>query len=441
MDVDNFLGLDMLADSDNGFYGSAVADGTVSMNGPFDDIVLDINARTNKGTHITIPLSFTYDINNNFIVFVDKNGVEKIEEEAEEKKMMPVNDGKFTMNLNASVTPDANVTIFLPMDLGVLNANGNGNLRLGLNENNMSLVGEYMINSGDFDLNLRNIVRKKFELRRGGTITWTGNVMDADIDVVGCYKTRSTISSLGVAVDSTAGKSTNNLNVNCLIRLTDKLMNPTITFGLELPNANDDMKNTVFSIIDTTNQAVVTQQVISLLVLNSFSYTSAAGGWTQFGTNTTYDLIANQLSNWLSQISKDFDIGLKFRQNENLSAEEIELALSTQLFDDRLTIETNFGYTYDNSNNKQRVSNIVGDVDVSFKLTKRLSLKAYTHSNVNSNYYSYSFENNASSTEGVGISYSRSFDKFKDIFKRNKKEKKEKNKKEKTRKERKNIKE
>ena len=256
-------------------------------------------------------------------------------------------------------------------------------------------------------------------------MSWTGKAEDADINVVGSYRTKSSISSLGIEVDSTSLVS--NINVDCIIRLQEKLSNPTITFGIELPNATDDIKNTVFSVIDTTNQAVMSQQIISLLVMGSFSYGNTNSSLYSIGASNYYNVLTSYLSGWLSQISKDFDVGVRYTPEDNLTAEELEVALSTQLFDDRLTIEGNFGmYTGSQNEATQGANNIVGDFDMTFKITNRLSLKAYNHSNLNSNYYSYTYEAYSDYTQGIGISYSQSFDNIREIFIRKNRNKKNK---------------
>jgi hypothetical protein len=271
---------------------------------------------------------------------------------------------------------------------------------------------------------LQNLVRRDFDIKSGGTITWTGRADDADINVTGSYRTKSSLSSLGIEVDSTS--MVNNVNVDCILHLNEKLTNPTITFGLSLPNATDDINNTVFSIIDTTNQAVMSQQIISLMVLSSFSYSSSS--LYSIGASNYYNVLTNSLSSWLSQISKDFDIGVRYTPEDNLTAEELEVALSTQLFDDRLTIEGNVGM-YNGLRNEvaSGTNNIVGNFDITLKLTNRLSLKAYNHSNLSSNYSSYSYEAYSDYTQGIGISYSQSFDSFKEIFARKNRNKKTKN--------------
>ena len=166
----------------------------------------------------------------------------------------------------------------------------------------------------------------------------------------------------------------------------------------------------------------MSQQIISLLVLGSFSYSST--NLYSIGMSNYYNVLTNSLSSWLSQISKDFDIGVRYTPEDNLTAEELEVALSTQLFDDRLTIEGNLGmYTGSRSDVAGGANSIVGDVDITLKLTNRLSLKAYNHSNLNSNYYSYSYEAYSDYTQGIGISYSQSFDSIKEIFARKNKNK------------------
>ena len=418
--LDNFLGMNMLGEGNSSFYGTAIANGDLKIDGPLDDIVMNINAYTMPGTVIDIRLASSSSINDNFIVFVKDGAVnDTITTVVKENKK----DKKFTFNLNADVTRDAEVNIHLPSNMGNITAKGSGNIRLGLVSDQLSLYGDYIIDGGAFNFNLQNLVRRNFDIKQGN-ITWTGRADDADINITGSYRTKSSISSLGVELDSTS--VVNNVNVDCILHLNEKLTNPTITFGLSLPNATDDIKNTVFSIIDTTNQAVMSQQIISLLVLGSFSYSSS--NLYSIGASNYYNVLTNSLSSWLSQISKDFDIGLRYTPENNLTAEELEVALSTQLFDDRLTIEGNLGmYTGSRNDVVAGANSIVGDVDITWKLTNNLSLKAYNHSNLNSNYYLYSYEAYSDYTQGIGISYSQSFDNIREIFARKNRNKKAKN--------------
>lgn len=414
---DDFLALNIPPEQAMGFYGTAVTDGTVHIQGPANNITMSIDAVTKKGTEINIPLTSNTDVDNDFIVFINNNSDSDTVIEVEKDVKIRRDDG-FTMDLKTAVNTDADLNIYLPMNMGVINAKGTGNVAIGLTPNDFNLRGDYIIENGSFLFTLE-MIKRTFTLRKGGTLRWTGDPTDADIDVEGVYRTKTSLTSLGPDfIDSTS--ISNNINVDCIIRLTDKLMNPSISFGIEIPNATDDVKNMVYSAVDTTNQSVMAQQVFSLMVLGSFANTGNAD-IARLGTNAGYKVLTHQLSNWLSQISKDFDIGIKYTPNDNLTNEELEVALSTQLLDDRLIIEGNFGVIRTDNVNTSNANNLVGDVDITFRLTKRLSVKAYNHTNIKSNYYLYSFEDYSDFTQGIGISFSQSFDNIREIFTLNRK--------------------
>ena len=82
--------------------------------------------------------------------------------------------------------------------------------------------------------------------------------------------------------------------------------------------------------------------------------------------------------------------------------------------------------TYDRT--EQSASNIVGDVDIGYKLTPdgQWILKVFNHSNVNS-WYNYSgYDQTSPYTQGVGIAFRKDFNNIKDLFTSKKKKKEEK---------------
>lgn len=414
MECDKFAAMNIPAAKASGFYGSAIADGNVAVEGPFDNISIDIDIATKKGTEIGIPLSGGSSVDDNFIVFVEK----KVETDTITKNEVPdfVKSSNMNLNLDANVNSDAKLNIVLPSNMGNLTATGDGNVNLGMKSGNMTLKGNYVINSGSFVFNIQ-VISRTFSIRRGGTISFNGNPTDADIDVATAYRTKASLKSLGSAIDTT--NMGGNINVDCILRLTNKLMNPVITFGLEFPNSKEDVKTAIYATIDTTNQNIMAQQVLSLMILGSFAN---AGAPTLANMTTTayYNVLTGALNNWLSTLSKDFDIGLNYKPSSNYTNEEVAVALSTQLFDDRLTVEGNFGVVRGTNNTAGNANNIVGDLDVSYKLNKRLSLKAYNHTNTNNYLYNYAFENTSAYTQGLGISLSQNFDNFKEIFEKQK---------------------
>jgi hypothetical protein len=160
------------------------------------------------------------------------------------------------------------------------------------------------------------------------------------------------------------------------------------------------------------------RQILSLLVLGRF-YTPEylrgsyeASNPNVFGT-TASELASNQLSNWLSQISNDFDFGFNYRPGNQMSDDEIELALSTQIFNDRVSINGNIGNNATRATSSNN-NNIVGDFDMNVKLTNngKLQLKAYNRSNNNLIYETSPY------TQGIGVSYHESYDTFGELWRK-----------------------
>ena len=408
----SFLAMATSSKDNDSFYGTAVANGLVTIKGPFDDIFLDIKAMTRSGTNVTIPLNKTSKVKeNDFIVFINSAGEEEEEEFVVQDTKKKSN---FALNLDVDATKDAELKIILPADLGLIEASGNGNVKLGMaTKEAMTMYGNYTIESGRFDLNFKNLVTKMFTLQKGGTISWSGSPTDGRINATGVYTVKSSLSDLGVQIDSTSS-SGSNVNVECLIHLKDALLNPTISFGMRLPNATEDITQVVYSLIDTTNQSVMTTQVLSLLVLGRFAY---AGGSASASQNLDLGSIFSTQMQF--DITKNLNLGFSYHYGNIDSFDEYQVALRTQLFEDRLTIETNVGLM--SSNNANNASNIIGEFDLYYKLSKdgRLQGHFYNHSNYNTNFNSFAIDRRSPYTQGLGLSYSRSFRNFRDLFRKN----------------------
>lgn len=408
------------------YYGSAIASGNIDITGSPTDIDLNINLKTQKGTSVVLPMDYSVEISDkDYIIFTKKEQDTITDENFYDLSVNKQKDElKYNINVGLEVTPMAQVGISLPDDMGTISARGSSNLSMDVNSNGeFSLIGDYIVEDGLFQFTIGNLVSKRFTLVKGGRISWTGNPYSAQVNIKGLYKVKTSLSSLGIEIDSTASYK-NKVTVECYVVLTDELLNPNIKFEIKMPDLDPDYQRAVFSELDTTNTAMMNQQMISLLVLGTFSFNNASNVSLQ---SSYYNVIANQLSSMLSQISDNVDIGLNYKPGDNVSQEEFEVALSTQLFDDRLTIDGNFGMTYDRSD--QSASNIVGDVDIGYKLTPdgQWVLKVFNHSNVNSWYNYNGYDQTSPYTQGVGIAFRKDFNSIKELFdSKNKKIKREK---------------
>ncbi len=394
------------------FSGTGYISGLVSITGPLSNINVNIAATTERGTEVYIPLASSVDLQQaDFISF------RQPEDAPGEKPMIKntVDLKGFSMVADLTLTPQARLRISLPQNAGTIESQGEGDISLGVsNRGDLTLTGDYKIQSGTFLFNLQNILSRVLDIEKGSRIHFPGNPMDAEIDLTASFTTRTTLTGLGLDLDSTI--TSIRMPVKTVIRLQNKLLDPRISFSIKFPKIDEDIRRMVYTRLDTTNEVIMTQQFVSLLVLNSFSFTVTNKSIGNSIGISSFQMISNQISNLLSQVSRDLDIGINYRPGDAISAQELEVALRTQLFDERVIIDGSLGMTGDPS--RQQTSNFVGDINVEVKLTAdgKIRLKAFNRSNnmelltVSSPY-----------TQGVGLSYRKDFDSLGELFRRKRK--------------------
>ncbi len=397
------------------YYGTAIGSGDISINGPLDDIQMDLNVQSENGTSVVLPLDDNSEFSDNdFIIFrKPRQDTVKGKTEASLLNQNQNSQSQYQININMGIRPSALLKIYLPSGLGTIESQGEGNLKLNVSSSgDVSLAGDYNVDKGAFDFTLADLVRKHFELVKGGRISWSGDPYKATVNIKGLYKLKADISTLGVTIDTTASYK-NRVNVDCYVVMSKDLFNPQIGFQIKFPDLDPDLQRLAYAQLDTTNAALMNQQMISLLVLRSFSMNSVTNASL---SSSTYSILSNQLSGLLSRISKNINVGVSYKPGDKLSKEEFDLALSTQLFNDRLSINGNFGMSYNRQSNS--TSNLVGDLDIDYKITKdgRWRLKAFNHSNVNSWYYYNNYDKISPYTQGAGLVYTKAFDNFWELF-------------------------
>lgn len=409
LEPENFLCLNTSSGDNSMYYGKALISGTVGVYGYANNLDIEINAKTENNTAIYIPLQNSGIAGEqDFVTFIDRTKNDSIENQE-------VNLEGIKLDLNLEVTPKAQVQLIFDEQLGdVMKGRGSGNIKMEINTlGNFNMFGQYTIEEGDYMFTLQKIINKRFSIKQGGTINWYGSPYGAEIDLTAIYKSRAPLYDI-LAEKLETYK--NRVPVECLMHLTGNLMQPQIEFDIDMPGLNENLKSQIKS--QMSSQEELNKQVFALLVLNRFLPTANSGDGvrgantgTGLGNATTSDLISNQISNWLSQISREFDVGFVYRLGDQISNEELAVALSTQLFNERLTLSGNFGVSNGNQSN-QNPNSLIGDFSIEYSLTKdgRLRLKAFNESND----YDLLNSNQAASKQGVGVFYQENFDKFGD---------------------------
>jgi hypothetical protein len=403
------------------FYGTAYATGIVKLKGPANHLVFDISARTGKNTYFFVPLNSSASVADYpYILFIDRKQLKQnsiAQDNMFEKK---VKSTGIDLNIDLEVTPDAEAQMILDSKIGdIIKGSGSGKLNISMKNNGpIKMAGDYVIEKGDYLFTMGNVLNKKFTIENGGTISWNGGLTDADLNLKAKYTCETSLYDL---FPEEAYKK--RIRVDCILNLSGKLFNPVVGFDINLPMADDETREYLKMAIN--NEEEMSKQFLYLLVMNSFYpdpalFSTTAQSATQ-GTNalgvTTTEMLSNQFSNWLSQISNDFDIGFVYRPSNEISTQQVEAAFSTQLLNNKVTLNGNVDV---GGKSSTKTSNVTTDFTLEYSITDRLKFKAFNRSNDNV------FYETAPYTQGFGLLYRHEFDKFRDLLRKSKEKDKKK---------------
>lgn len=418
----DLLGYDFRDFGNNSFYGTAIADGTVSLHGQPGRLDVNLNGTPKAGTVFTYNVSTPETLTDNeFINFIDKetemtkdatkSTVSRLSEEDVEKEDDEPNDMHINFDLN--ITPIAQMRLLMdPRTDDYISLWGNGHLRANFfNKGRFQMFGTFAVDHGNYRLTLQDFIRKEFAFEQGGRITFSGTPMQGDLNLKAIY-TVPGVSLNDLAIGSNFSASS--VRVNCLMNISGRAENPQISFDFDIPNVNEDEKQMVRSLISTEEERNL--QVIYLLGLGRF-YTYGTSDNTRLTNSAMNGLLSSTLSGQLNNIlsnaigSKQWNFGTNLNTGQlGWQDMDVEGSLSGRLLNNRLLINGTFGYR----NTPVANTNFIGDFDVRWLVNKTgtFSLKAY--SETNDRY----FTKSALTTQGIGILLKKDFNNLRELFRR-----------------------
>ena len=411
-DVKKLQCLNTTVNNNSLYFGQAFATGSIQISGYSDNLDINIAATTEKGTSLNLPLGASTEVSiERFVTFEsDESKANKIESELDLSGI--------SLKLEINATPDAEIKLIFDEQIGdVMRGRGSGIINMEISQlGDFTMFGRYEIEDGDYLFTLQNIINKKFQIAKGGYIGWYGDPYNADINLSAVYNIRAPLYDIMVENRENYKKR---VPVELQMKLSNKLFSPDINFDIRLPNADENAKSQLKSAISTDQE--LNKQVFALLVLNKFLpvYGSQGEDQNSFGTGAaanSIELLSNQLSNWLSQISNDFNVGVNYRPGDNITNQELAVALSTQLFNERLYLSGNFGVSNAAASSiNQSQSNIVGDFVLEYMITEdgKLRLKVFNESND----FELTNYNQSRFTQGVGLVYREEFNTLSELMK------------------------
>lgn len=402
----DFMALNTTVKDNPLYFGQAYATGTFIFRGPTNKMFIGIDAKTESGTVFNLPLNSSETVTSkDFITFVSKDTSQVV-------KKQTSFDG-LTMSFNLMV--DANSTANIFTTLGKLSGKGNGNLNLEINSlGDFEMIGDYVIESGNFDFTAQEVINKKFTIRQGGSIRWTGNPTAAQIQLKAIYSLRASLDDLFSAANrETNSNSGDRVLTEVEMGLSGLLLKPEIKLDIFFPS-NPAIKEDLQAYFSDPNN--LNLQAFSLIIRRSFA---PGNGKQDLGrqltsgvASTATELLFNQFNNVLSSLNLDFvDINIRSFSEANASF---------KLFNDRVIL--NAGIVNRNSTSDLTIgfdnNNVGGEVELLALIKKdgslvgKLANKPPTQQSIFLN----SGINQNNNVTALGLIYTQQFENFREFL-------------------------
>ncbi|GEO06755.1 DUF490 domain-containing protein [Adhaeribacter aerolatus] len=427
-----FMVLNTTREQNQLYYGTAVATGSATVLGAPSNLQINIDARSEAGTRLSIPLDNNSTVSRqNFIRFINRN-VPDSSSAVPIAVSNQVDLSGINLNFNLQITPDAYMEIILDQTSGdMVRGSGNGRIRMNIDtRGEFTMDGQVEITRGAYNFTLYNIINKEFTIRPGGTITWNGDPYAGIMNITATYTQNVTIPQSLVNNDETL--SNVRIPVTAVMNLTGNILTPEIRLDLEFQNAPNDVETQLARVLaDLRNdQDELNRQVFSLLILkrlsdrNNFGSNALEAGIT----GSLSELVTNQLGNFLSQVDSNLEVDIGINSSDpNASAldqvalRNLQVRLSYSLLEGRLRVTREGGLNNGNYNNTTSdnfygtTSTLAGDWRVEYYLGQNGKLRLRMEYITSQRRFA-STTNTA--TTNISLLHTEQFNRFSELFAR-----------------------
>lgn len=434
LNAKHFKVLDSNKEDNDLFFGKVIIDADAEITGDLDIPKVDGNLKIDPKTDFTyiIPPSVaSIEKRSGVVRFVNKENTDNILTSNEEEI---ANISGYDIDAEITVSDEAKFKIVIDERTGdnfVVQGSGDLNLKMFPN-GRINLFGLYEATSGHYELNLYDLVKRKFNLVSGSQVKWNGDPFNADLDVTALYNVETSASSLMASTTSSLsntdrGRFRQVLPFEVYLNIKGEIFQPKIDFRLDMPeDERSAIRGQVYSRLQQVNQQgeELNQQVFSLLVLNRFypaqGSDGTGGGFSSLAQQNLNDAISDRLNNYSDQLlgntGIELDFGLNsftdYQGNSPQQRTQLNVAAQKKLLNDRLTVRVGSDVDLQGSNQTRETPPVVGNVSLIYELTKdgRYRLKGFRRER---------FENIIDGqviVSGIALIFTKEFNRFRELW-------------------------
>jgi hypothetical protein len=409
-------------------YGKVVIDTDLQLNGSPSLLVVrgSIGLNENTELNVIIPSTDAAVIQRDKIVnFID------LDEEIQEDRFQVAITQKASdttlqtvegmdISLNISIEENSRLKVIIDQQSGEnLSVQGQGDLSFQLQPNGtMNLSGRYNISEGQYFLNFQGLVKREFNILEESYIEWTGQPMDANLNIMAQYT---------LETQPPVGDIAERLPFNVVINIGGEIMSPELDFSISMPEETRQQYQQVAAYVSDVNntESALNKQVMSLVLFKNFMTGQDTGGSGLGVTSTARASISKFLTQQLNRLAsgiEGFNVTFNLDSYETQSEAEatqgvtnLEVGVSQSLFSDRLTVKVS-GDVYLEGPEQQsnEFLNYMDDVALEYELTEDGNFQLV---GFRENEYDGISQGEIIRT-GVGIIFSKDYDDFSELFRR-----------------------
>ncbi|OCB78777.1 translocation/assembly module TamB domain-containing protein [Flavobacterium crassostreae] len=440
VDATNFKAINSEEKDNDLYYGALYLDNHLRIKGDWNNPMVDGNLKINANTDfvLVLPQSDPSIADREGIVsFVDADNPPLITKITTQEKLRETAIKGINAAVNIEIDKKAALTMVLDKANGdFLKLKGQAQLSGGIDPSGKTnLTGRYEIQEGTYEMNF-NLINRKFEIKKGSYLLWTGEPTSAEVAITAVYKNE--VAPIDLVDSQLAGTTSAVRNTykqkipfETELLMKGELLQPSIHFDIVLPEGNNNVATEIIS----TTQAKLSQlrqqpeelnkQVFALLLLNRFigenPFASQAGGSSvsSLARESVSKILSQQLNNFAAELVDGVAIEFDLDATEDYTTGNLEnrtdlnVGISKKLLDDRLkvTVGSRFGLEGPQQQN-QAANSIAGDVSVEYQISKdgRYKLRAYRL-----NKYQVALQGQVVET-GVSFVLTLDYNQFKELF-------------------------
>jgi hypothetical protein len=396
------VALDTKDSEDAAYYGTAFINGNATIKGPTNSLFIKIDAKSEKGTDVKIPINYAESVGeNSFIHFVTPK-------EKYNKKMGIVENSRkyngLELEFDLDITPDAEVEVILDRNSGHgMRGRGYGSLLFKINTlGKFQMWGDFQAYEGTYNFKYGGLIDKKFDVKKGGSISWEGNPMRAQLNLQAVYKT---IANPAVLLDNSSFNR--KVPVNVIIGIQGDLASPEPDFNIEFPTVSNVLKSEIqYKLYDKD-----VRQTQALYLLSSGGFLSPEGVNQSDFSGSLFETASSLLGDILKTDNDRFKVGLNYVSPDRRIGKETDgrvVATISSKINERITINGKVGVPFGGINE----SAVVGDVEVQYRVNQdgTMNLRLFNREN-DINYIGQGI----GYTQGLGVTYEVDFDTFREL--------------------------